>query len=299
MKKPWSRRSFMSTCAGGYAAALMGRAGAAASSFLERTGIRLGVQLYTLGEDIERDLDGTLAALEHIGYRQVEMAGFLGRSASVLRRAFDRAGLACPSAHIPISAATGEFSLEQADRVLEDAQTLGWRYVIVPSLPSAPGVTLREDDWQSWAERLNEIGARLARANLALGYHNHNAEFAPLNGTTGYQILLERTHPDLVTFEMDAGWVAAAGWDPDSLLKRYPKRFRLMHVKDVTKNTRANFSTHMESTPIGSGAMNWSGLFRAAYAAGVREFFVEQEPPFSTSRLDALAQSYRYLAQIP
>jgi sugar phosphate isomerase/epimerase len=297
----WSRRRFLSACAGAYVSV---RSGAgicqdARRTFMARHDIRLGVQLYTLGDEIARDLDGTLAALARIGYRQVEMAGSLGRSAAELRRAFDRAGLTCPSGHVPVSGAPGEASLDNEDQLLSDAHALGWRYVIVPMLPFATGSAVTQDAWQAWARRLNDKAARLARADLKLGYHNHNLEFAPLQGTTGFEILLEHTDPKLVTFEMDAGWVAAAGADPGALLRRYPGRFRLMHVKDVKSTTRANFALHMDSTEVGSGSMDWRHLLPAAYAAGVREFFVEQEPPFSMARLDALAASYRYLAAIP
>ena len=153
-------------------------------------------------------------------------------------------------------------------------------------------------DWQACAELLDEKAALLSKGGLRTGYHNHNFEFAPIGDRTGFDILMEATDPQLVTFEMDAGWVAAAGLDPVALLRRYAGRFRLMHVKDIKPSTRANFSLQLDPTEVGSGQMAWAQILPAAYAAGVREFFVEQEPPFSGSRLAAIEKSFQYLMSL-
>jgi sugar phosphate isomerase/epimerase len=139
---------------------------------------------------------------------------------------------------------------------------------------------------------------RCKKAGLHTAYHNHNFEFAPQDAGTGFEILMDRTDPKLVSFEMDAGWVAAAGLDPVALLKRYPGRFRLMHVKDIKSSTRPNYALQQDPTEVGSGSIPWARILPAAYQAGIRAFFVEQEPPFSGPRLGSIEKSFQYLMSL-
>jgi sugar phosphate isomerase/epimerase len=290
-----------------------------AERFFARADVSLGLQLYTLGAEIQKDLDNVLAAVARIGYKSVELPSypsFLGRSPAELRAAFDRAGLRCTSAHILAQPfAPGILALNgDLDRLADALATIGARTVVMPILrvpdrfQAAPGegagLILRvareatEDDWKSTADFLNEKGAALARRGLRLGYHNHNFDLAPLGQTTGLEILLQRTDPKLVTFELDVGWVAAAGVDPIAFIKRHAGRFGLMHIKDIKATSKANFALTMEPTEVGSGAIDWRRLLAAAYAAGAREFFVEQEPPFSRPRIEAAKVSFDYLATL-
>lgn len=128
-----------------------------------------------------------------------------------------------------------------------------------------------------------------------LSYHNHNLEFAPVGGTTGWDILMRETDPALVSFEMDIGWVAAAGCDPIEVLRANPHRIRMLHVKDVDPATKFNFAVQQVSAPIGKGIVKWGPLLHLAQQQGVTSYFVEQEPPFATNAFDAIAQSIAYL----
>jgi sugar phosphate isomerase/epimerase len=165
------------------------------------------------------------------------------------------------------------------------------------------GPQMTADDWKWNADFLNEKAAVLKKAGLATGYHNHNFEFAPLKdakggATNGMEILLNGTDPSLVTFEMDVGWVTAAGQDPFALLKKHPGRFTLMHVKDVKASTKPNFVLQQDPTEVGGGMIDWPKLLPAAYAAGVRGFFYEQEAPFAHARLESAKISFDYLAGV-
>jgi sugar phosphate isomerase/epimerase len=136
----------------------------------------------------------------------------------------------------------------------------------------------------------------LKSEGLRVAYHNHNVELSPgPEGKSGLEILLQNTDRDLVSFEMDAGWVAAAGLDPVEVLRRHPGRFELMHVKDIKATTKPNFALQQDPAEVGSGSMNWPRILPAAYAAGVRRFFVEQEPPFTRERLESIGISFSYL----
>jgi sugar phosphate isomerase/epimerase len=248
-----------------------------------------------------------------IGYRTVELAGYLGRTPRELRVSFDKAGLKATSSHVQARGSGPEPTLADLDRLVADAQVIGIQHIVLPMFATPEHVEKQRsgedarayrtrlaaevsaDDWKATADLLNAKGQALKAAGLTMGYHNHNIEFAPKGETNGLEILLKATDPALVQFEMDVGWVVAAGHDPFALLKAHPGRFRQMHVKDVKATTKPNVIFQQDPTEIGSGIIDWKRLLPAAYAAGVREFFVEQEPPFEKPRIDSVRISFDYL----
>jgi sugar phosphate isomerase/epimerase len=287
--------------------------GSKGSKFFGATGRPLGVQLYSVAAELRQDLDGVLAQIARMGYRHVELAGLLGHSATDMAEALKKAGLVAISAHIPNTTlfVDGGVTLQDMDKVIEDAKTLNLKYVILPVIPvslsAVPGdkdflrnlftalESCTRDDYLRCAELLNEKGALLAKSGIRMGYHNHNFEFAPLDDTTGFELLMRNTDPKLVTFEMDAGWVQAAGMNPIELLKRYPGRFKAMHVKDIQGSTKPNFVLQQVPAEVGSGIMPWPQILSAAFNAGVTDFFVEQEPPFAMPPLRSIEKSSQYL----
>jgi sugar phosphate isomerase/epimerase len=281
--------------------------------FFRRTGLPIGLQLYTVGDDLKRDFAGTLAAVSKIGYRSVELAGLADHSVADWRQALDRTQLKCPSIHVPPHSKTG-VSLDDLATLAETAHALGIATIVCPmfnmperfSLTPAPGesssnmaarlgASMTPDDWKWNADYLNTKGAALKPHGLRFAYHNHNVELAPLGSSTGLGQLIQNTDATLVTFEMDAGWVVAAGADPASLLAAHPGRFSAMHVKDVKASTRPNFALQQDPCEVGQGIIDWKTLLAKAYQANVRQFYVEQEPPFSKSRLESVAISFNYL----
>lgn len=313
-----TRRTFLGGAAAlSCAAATAGLAAPAGRGFFAAHELAIGLQLYTLGDAPYRDLDGTLRQVARIGYRSVEPVGWMKKSASELRAALDRAALKCPSTHVPLESSGDGPSLEgDIGRLAADMHRLGAEYVVVPIFPvprriGAPrkgedglaflvraGRELTADDWRRTAEQLNEKGAALKREGLKLAYHNHNVEFARYGARTGYDLLLKHTDPGTVWFEMDVGWVAAAGVDPLPLLRSHRRRFRLMHVKDLKADTVPNTAFRMDPADVGSGTIDWKAVLQSGYEAGVRHFYVEQEPPFSEPRMDAARADYRYLARV-
>jgi sugar phosphate isomerase/epimerase len=293
--------------AGGLAAVVGGEARAAARPFFARVGLPVGLQLYTLGPDVAKNLEGTLRAVARIGYRTVEFASMSSRTPAQIRAALDAAGLACKSVHVQLAGDLG--------RLADDLTTLGARYAVAPipfipdRLDQRPGSgehmgdwfrrvvgQMTADDWKWNAEVLNEKAAVLARSGLRVAYHNHNIEFAPVGGTRGLDILIRHTDSKLVSFELDVGWVAAAGVDPLAFLEAHKGRFDPMHLKDIKADTKPNVALTMNPTEVGSGQLPWKSLLPAAYAAGVRNFFVEQEPTFARPRIESAKISYDYLA---
>jgi len=294
-------------------AAMTGTADAAAAPFFKRHGLPIGIQLYTLGPDAAKDFDGTLKAVAGIGYRNVELAGFLGKAPADIKASLDKAGLACTSAHVQ-----GRGQLDgDVPKLAADLNTIGVKTAVMPIayIPERLGLRpaagediggylrrvfsqMTADDWKMNADFLNQKAAILKASGIGLGYHNHNMEFAPVGGSTGLEILLANTDPTLVTFELDVGWVAAAGADPLAVFAKHKGRFSLMHVKDIKADTEANFALKMDPTEVGSGKLDWKKLLPAAYAAGVRGFYVEQEPPFARPRIEAAKISHDYLAGV-
>lgn len=295
----------------GSAVVALAAAPACAAPFFKRHGLRLGVQLYTVRTDAGKNLEGVLKTLAAMGYGTIELAGLLGRTPREMRTALDQAGLQCPSAHFQPRARGNDLSFDgDLGKLAEALHVIGADTAIVPIpyipdrlLPKSPDgralpgilAQMTADDWKRTADFLNMKAQGLRPRGIKVGYHNHNAEFAPLGGTSGMQILLKSTDPDLVTFELDAGWVAAAGADPFKLLAEHSGRFSLMHVKDIKASTKPNFELRQASTEVGGGIIDWSRLLPFAYDAGVRHFFVEQEPPFERSRLEAVRSSYDFL----
>jgi sugar phosphate isomerase/epimerase len=261
-----------------------------------------GIQLYTVGKELEADVSSTLLSLQKIGYREVEGAGFAGLSPKQFRVALDNAGLKCKSTHF--------FNFGDADPNLlfEQANLLGVHYT-VSSLMSRfsrkpAGVEMNVDDYKAMADLCNQLGASARHAGLQFAYHNHNSEFKDLgNGTLGYDVFLEATDAELVKLELDCGWMIAAGQNPINYFKRYPGRYRMVHVKDFVRPDKPSTSIKHDERPqgtvLGTGFIQYKPILTSAKAAGVEHFYVEQEPPFiGMTAMEAAARDYQYLESL-
>jgi len=320
-----SRRSLLAgAVATGALAMIEGTAEAAGKRlFFQRVGLPIGLQVYTLGDEAGRDLDATFAQISAIGYREIELPSLYNRKPAEVRAAADKAGLAISSLHIPPVMRGMGAGLTLGSPPADLAEALGTLGARRGALPIAPfpenfrpqpgesmqatiGRTFAEagaDHWHRAAAMLNEKGAALKPLGIALGYHNHNIEFAPIakgNGgtTTGWEILVKETDPALIHFEVDVGWIATAGLEPAAFLRRHKGRVAQLHVKDVAAGNTPNFALAMKPAEVGSGTLDWATILPAAYDAGVRHFYVEQEPPFAIPRIEAARKSYGFLSQL-
>jgi sugar phosphate isomerase/epimerase len=285
----------------------------ARQGFFAERGLPIGLQLYTLGDAPRTDLEGTLKRVAAIGYKTVELPGLRLGDAARVKAAADKAGLSIGSVHLQSQPRGEDMSLAlEPSKLTAELRTLGATEVVLPvplfpTVKPEPGEDLWQavtrafassgaDSWKRTAAFLNKHGEWLLREGIHLSYHNHNFEFAPVRtGVSGWDILVAETDPKLVSFEVDAGWVAAGGIDPVAFLKRHAGRVRLMHVKDILPSTKPNFRGSMDSTEVGGGTIAWKELLPVAHDAGVRHFYVEQEPPFLIDRFEAVARSYAFL----
>ena len=279
----------------------------------------IGLQLYTVGAEMENDPAGTLKQVAAAGYTHVELSPMTKMSPKDLRKALDGVGLKNPSGHylLPDLMSNLAQKMEAAKELGEEFMIVTVPWVADPSrLKKDPGQgqmeffmsvlnSLTLDDWKWNADQFNKIGEQTKKAGLQLGYHNHNFEFKSYGDTTGYDEFLRLTDPDLVKLELDCGWVTVAGKDPLAYLHKYPDRYRLLHIKDFKKGFTPR-TTIMDKGPnppvpteLGRGSIDYSAIFKAAHDAKVQEFLVEQEPPFvEMPALEAIKVDYQYVHKL-
>lgn len=284
-------------------------------TFFQKRNLPIGIQLYTLADMLRENPEAAVSGVAEIGYETVEIPSYLGKTPTDLRALFDANGLRCTAAHVGMRPGTAEEPglFGDIDKLSADMHLLGVTNVYAPSMmiPAGIGISPREGEgyafisrvaqamgeehWKRMAGQLNDIGRKLAANDIAFGYHNHNYEFAPVGDGTGFDMLLAETDPELVSFELDVGWAAAAGYDPATLFTRDRGRYSAIHMKDIQPSTEPNLALKMNPTEVGSGALQWETLLPAAYDAGVRHFFLEQEPPFTMPRIEAARTGYNFL----
>jgi sugar phosphate isomerase/epimerase len=280
-----SRRSFLKA-AGAVAAC-------AAAPHLEarRPRVPVGLQLYSVRDQLAKDFRGTLAQVHGAGYSVVEAAGYFDRTAADFRGAMETAGLRCVSTHHPLNLLETEL-----DKWIEYGQTLGLEYMVCSSSgdmhrnPSAKGPQTL-DDWHWIADEFNRIGAKVKSSGMSFGVHNHTPEFAVIDGMLVYDELLRLTDPALVVFEMDCGWVYAGGRNPVDCLSKAPARFPLLHVKDMVREADGK----VESPVMGKGAIDYKPILRAA--SGLKYYFVEQEH-YDFDPIEELRQDAEYMRKL-
>jgi len=228
------------------------------------SGRAIGLQLYTVRNLMERDVEGTLAKLAEIGYREMEFAGYFGRDPKQLRATLDRLKLTAPSTHRSLVDLRKDLN-----EVLTTSQTLGHQYVVCPYVEEQERTL---DSFRRLAVEFNRWGKACRERGLRFAYHNHDFEFKPTDGKIPYDVLLAETDPQLVEMEMDLFWITRAGQDPLAYFERHRGRFPLWHVKDGRGPQGAQ-----EIVAVGEGGIDFRRIFAQAQQAGLTHFFVEQD----------------------
>jgi sugar phosphate isomerase/epimerase len=249
-----------------------------------RTLKTIGLQLYTVRFALRKDIEGTLAKVAAIGYREVEFAGDFDEPPNAVRAMLDRQGLTAPSAHVDYSVVEKKWS-----QSIERGHALGHKYLICSDIDEKQRAL--PDGWKRAAELFQRAGEAGQKAGIQFGYHNHTFEFQPdksLGGKLPYDFLLAETDPHLVKMEMDLCWITEGRQDPLTYFHRYPGRFPLVHVKDITKDH------HM--TEVGSGAINWKRILADSDEAGIKHYIVEHDEP--ASPFESIRTSYEYLRKL-
>ena len=284
----------------------------------------VAIQLFSLPKLLDKDLPYALSMLSKMGYKAVEIygpypfsseagkkswaavtpslgfsgSGFFGHTTVEFKKMLQDNGLAVPSMHTDLETLDKNMS-----QLAEATHILGSEYVTLPAIPGDKRKTL--DDYKKMAELFNKIGADAKSLGIKFAYHNHGYGLSPMDGQLPLELIFANTDPALVFFEMDLFWTTAGGADPVALLKKYSGRYRLMHVKDMSK--KVHFSGDGGDpkqwielfgfmTTAGNGVLDLKSILTTAKQNGVKYFIVEQDMVANPEK--ALKSSYDYLATL-
>lgn len=289
------------------ATGLLGRTAIADEPNGENRLERIGVQLSTVMPLLLADFEATLARVAEIGYREVEFSalGFLGRRPARVQTLLQDNGLTAPAGRVSPRLPEGtlrlprneimnvflersgpEHLLDNVRYSIEGAQVLGQKFLNLPAL--MPRHFQNLDQVKRNVELLSEAGELCAEQEILFGYHNHGWELTPLEGVIPYDLMIEETDAELVSFQLDTYWIVKAGGNLADYLTRYPGRFSSCHLKDI--DAEGDFAD------VGHGEIDFPAFTRAAIAQGAKHFFVERDGP--PDPMNSIRRSYEYLSQM-
>jgi sugar phosphate isomerase/epimerase len=267
----------------------------------------IGIQLYTMAKPLSDDFTGTIKKLAEFGYKNLEFAGpyyfspeeelknnplvtimglkgygYHNHTPKEIRMMLDDMGMISSSAHISDSSLK-----HNIDEAINAANIIGQKYILSPAFH---GQT--PDEYKTAAELYNSFGEKCKAGGIHYGYHTHNGEFAVYDGVTLFDILVKETDPELVCFELDLFWAAVAGVDAVKLVKQYPGRIKLLHIKEMTQKMDEAYTTFdpakgMEmlmrlmknQTIIGEGVIDFKSILSQVDDAGIEQLFIESDFP--------------------
>jgi sugar phosphate isomerase/epimerase len=257
----------------------------------------IGLQLYTLREDVVKDAPNVYRQIAKAGYNEVEMFGlgadnkFFGHTVKATAEFLKQNNLTSPSGHyMPDNFLFNNGNGDDVKNLCDVANQLRNSYFIIPWMSEEKRDSI--DKYKRLAERINKAGEMCKAQNLQLAYHNHDFEFADFNGQHGYDILLKNTDSNLVKMEMDIYWVVRAGYDPIALFKANPGRFHLWHVKDMNKNDKS------QNTEVCNGSVDFKTIFAVSKLAGVKHYIVEQENNYAPDFYGSIAASKKAVKKL-
>jgi sugar phosphate isomerase/epimerase len=256
-----------------------------------------GVQVYTVRDQLAKQPLETFKAIAAIGYKEVELFGPDFDKHVPLAK---EAGLTPVSTHIQASQVLGNTAPGAVDQIFDGIAKLGLKYAVVSYIPPNERGKDRAA-YQKFGEDMNRAGQSAMRAGLTFGYHNHAFEFGKLpDGTRPIDVMIESIDPALVRFEIDVFWVSVSGNDPVELLRKFGKRVALVHLKDKAKTTPVQTDENVPKdsfAEVGSGSLDFPAILKAAQAAGVQHYFVEQDQT-PGDPIASLKKSYEYLSHL-
>lgn len=243
---------------------------------------RIGLELYSVRNEMKKDPEATLAAVRAMGYNDVELLWSFNnfdRTPEQVRAALDHVGLHAPSGHI-----APEALLKDWQKSVDAARLVGSEYLIVPSLPAETNKSL--DAWKLWAERFNNAGQIANKAGLWLAFHNEPDHMKPINGQVPLDLFIQWTDPNVVRHQLDVGNMLLGGGDPMRYLTKYKDRYWSFHLKDVTANKKSD-------TELGKGVFDFKKFLAAIPNLDRKPCYVEQESP--PMPMDSAKANHTYL----
>ena len=284
-----NRRDFIKGSAAG-AATLAAAADLTRSVFANPYGKPIGLQLYTVREQLEKDVPETLKKVAAIGYKEVEIYDLYGMSPAVFSKLVKDNGLTAISGHYLLNVEETQW-----EKKVAEAKELGLKYMVHAILDPPDRKSI--DDYKRHVDLFNKNAELSHKAGIQFCYHNHDFEFQKFDGVSAFDYLLKHLDLHLVQFEMDCFWVTHAGQDPVALMKQHPGRFPLLHIKDLKAGiaTSTEFDARMGLfAEVGKGVIDWKRIFVAAKEGGLERYFVEQDES-DIPAFEAMKISYDYL----
>jgi sugar phosphate isomerase/epimerase len=250
----------------------------------------LGLQLYSLRDVMHTDPKGVLDKLAAFGYQELEHYSYrdgqiFGLSFADFNQHAKALGMRVVSGHYGLDQIKGD-TWKQA---IDDANAIAQPYMIVPYINAEQRQTI--DDYKRIIDDLNQAGEIATQAGIRFGYHNHDFEFATVDGQIPYDLMLETLDPKNVCMELDLYWVVYARLDPITYFQKYPKRFEAWHIKDMDKQDRTR------NADVGSGSIDFKAILAQADLSGCKHFFVEQES-YPGASIDSIEASAKYMKTI-
>jgi len=276
-----SRRRFLTALASGIGAAALKPLGASIPlppEVKSPLGGPIGLQLYSLRDDLAKDVPGTLARLRSLGVREVESVSLAGTTVEALRAALDGADLVCRSSHMRFERVRDDIA-----GVIKGAKALGATHVVCPWIAHDEKGGFTREDALNAAVVFNEAGRMAKGDGLRFSYHPHGYEFVPAPEGTLFEAIAAHTDPALVSFEIDIFWAKAGGGDPEQLIASHPGRVPLLHVKDMAKGLSlppgSSHAPAETNVVAGKGQLDLPAIMRAARKSGTELYYVEDESP--------------------
>lgn len=235
-----------------------------------------GMVSYTYRNSFAKDVAATLDTLKGMGIKDMEFSNLFGKKAVEIKKMLDDRGMFCSSFGVSYPDLT-----TKTKEVGQNAKALGAQFVRVAWVPHTGAFTL--DAAKEMVAAFNKAGKQLKdEFGLTFCYHNHGYEFEPYEGGTLMDYIIKETNPKYVSFEIDILWTFFPGADPAALISKYPKRFKLLHLKDLRKGITGNMSggTAVENdVALGTGQLDIPTILLAAKKAGIKHYYIEDESP--------------------
>ena len=249
----------------------------------------IGLQVYTIREEMKSDLEGAPKKVAQIGYNSIEAAGyadgkFYGKSPEEFKKQISDLGMELNSSH------TSLFDVESAKKAAEDGAKAGLKYLICPWMPKEHRQSA--DSILALAETFNKIGEVCKASGIQFGYHNHDFEFVKFGDELIFDMLLKNTDPSLVTYELDIYWIKKGGYNAIDYFKKYPGRFGLWHVKDMADSEKEEFA------PVGEGKFDFAEIFKHKDEAGMKYYFVEQDSFTKHTPFESIEISHKFMTNL-
>lgn len=252
----------------------------------------IGLQFYTFRDQFKKDVSGTLSMIHKMGIKEVEIGGTYGLPENEFKQLLQKNEL-------QVIAVAADFNdlAKDPQKAADEAKKYGAKYVVCFWIPHN-GTEFTIDDTKKAINVFNNAGKIIAQNGLQFCYHAHGFEFRPYQNATLFDYMMKELNPKWANFEMDVFWIKHPGQDPVALLKKYPNRFPLMHLKDRKPGTPGNQNGEVDvetNVVLGQGDVGIAEIMKAAKKAGVKHYFIEDE---SSRSVEQVPQSLRYLKSI-